>query len=198
MTAGRGSAQKRHARDSCLFSRFSACNCRPKMVCYEQIVKGDIAPLSEHNQFIIASQAPACQGVFAFSGDRPRFFCVLGGGKAGEAPCPGQKSSAPKSPFGALGKSVGKTLRVFPTVANAVLLRRFLLCREKGVRGIFRYLSCFFFLLRAAAPVAAPPLASTRTSHKERLLVSPVGGVFGSFAVTVSALAISLVPSLSL
>ena len=115
MTVGRGSAQKRHARDGCFFSRFPACNCQPKMVCYEQIVKGDIAPLSEHNRFIIASQAPACQGVFVFSGDRPRFFCVLGGGKAGEAPCPGQKSSAPKGPFGALGKSVGKTLRVFPT-----------------------------------------------------------------------------------
>ena len=115
MTAGRGSAQKRHARDSCFFSRFSACNCRTKMVCYEQIVKGDIAPLSEHNRFIIASQAPACQGVFVFSGDRPRFFLSFGRGKAGEAPCPGQKSSAPKSPFGALGKSVGKTLRVFPT-----------------------------------------------------------------------------------
>ena len=71
------------------------------------------------------------------------------------------------------------------------------LCQGKGVRGIFRYLSCFFFLLRAAAAVAAPPLASTRAIHKERLLVSPVGGVFGSFAVTVSALAISLVPSLS-
>ena len=71
-------------------------------------------------------------------------------------------------------------------------------CRGNGVRGIFRYLSCFFFLLRAAAAVAAPPLASTRTSHRERLLVSPVGGVFGSFAVTVSALVISLVPSLSL
>ena len=86
----------------------------------------------------------------------------------------------------------------FSTVANAVLLRRFLLCRGKGVRGIFRYLSCFFFLLRAAAPLAAPPLASTRTSHRERLLVSPVGGDFGSFAVTVSAFLISLVPSLSL
>ena len=72
------------------------------------------------------------------------------------------------------------------------------LCRGKGVRGIFRYLSCFFFLLRAAAPVAAPPLASSRAIHKERLLVSPVGGVFGSFAVTVSAFLISLVPSLSL
>ena len=73
-----------------------------------------------------------------------------------------------------------------------------LLCQGKGVRGIFRYLSCFFFLLRAAAPVAAPPLASSRAIHRERLLVSPVGGVFGSFAVTVSAFLISLVPSLSL
>ena len=73
-----------------------------------------------------------------------------------------------------------------------------LLCRGKGVRGIFRYLSCFFFLLRAAATVAAPPLASTRVIHKVRLLVSPVGGDFGSFAVTVSAFLISLAPSLSL
>ena len=93
MTAGRGSAQKRHARDSCFFSHFSACNCRPKMVCYEQIVKGDIAPLSEHNRFIIASQAPACQGVFAFSGDRPRFFCVLGGEKPERHPARGKKAA---------------------------------------------------------------------------------------------------------
>ena len=73
-----------------------------------------------------------------------------------------------------------------------------LLCRGKGVRGIFRYLLCFFFLTTTAAAVAAPPLASSRASHKDRLLVSPVGGDFGSFAVTVSAFLISLVPSLSL
>ena len=114
MTAGRGSAQKRHARDSCFFSRFSACNCRPKMVCYEQIVKGDIAPLSEHNRFIIASQAPACQGVFVFSGDRPRFFCVLGGENPESRPARGKKAAHRKS-FRCAGEICRKTLRVFPT-----------------------------------------------------------------------------------
>ena len=74
----------------------------------------------------------------------------------------------------------------------------FALPGKGGKGGIFRYLSCFFFLRTTAAAVAAPPLASSRAIHKERLLVSPVGGVFGSFAVTVSALAISLVPSLPL
>ena len=74
----------------------------------------------------------------------------------------------------------------------------FALPGKGGKGGIFRYLSCFFFLRTTAAAVAAPPLASNRAIHKERLLVSPVGGVFGSFAVTVSAFLISLVPSLSL
>ena len=107
--------------------------------------------------------------------------------------CDGQiMRAADRKPF------VGKTRRFFRQSQKRRIATTLLLCRGKGVRGIFRYLSCFFFLLRAAAPVAAPPLASTRTSHKERLLVSPVGGVFGSFAVTVSALVISLVPSLSL
>ena len=86
----------------------------------------------------------------------------------------------------------------FSTVAKRRIATALLLCRGKGVRGIFRYLSCFFFLRTTAAAVAAPPLASSRAIHKERLLVSPVGGVFGSFAVTVSAFLISLVPSLSL
>ena len=115
MTAGRGSARKRHARDSCFFSRFSACNCRPKMVCYEQIVKGDIAPLSEHNRFIIASQAPACQGVFAFSGDRPRFFCVFGGGKSRRGTLPRAKKQRTEKSFRCAGEICRKTLRVFPT-----------------------------------------------------------------------------------
>ena len=114
MTVGRGSAQKRHARDGCFFSHFSACNCRPKMVCYEQIVKGDIAPLSEHNRFIIASQAPACQGVFVFSGDRPRFFCVLGGENPERRPARGKKAAHRKS-FRCAGEICRKTLRVFPT-----------------------------------------------------------------------------------
>ena len=86
----------------------------------------------------------------------------------------------------------------FSTVAKAPYCYDAFALPGKGGRGIFRYPSCFFFLLRAAAPVAAPPVASIRAIHRERLLVSPVGGVFGSFAVTVSALAISLVPSLSL
>ena len=115
MTAGRGSAQKRHARDGCFFLHFPACNCRPKMVCYEQIVKGDIAPLSEHNRFIIASQAPACQGVFVFSGDRPRFFLRFGRGKSRRGAPPGAKKQRTEKSFRCAGEICRKTLRVFPT-----------------------------------------------------------------------------------
>jgi len=46
--------------------------------------------------------------------------------------------------------------------------------------------------------VQAPPLMNSSAIHSMRLLLSPVWGDFGSFAVTVSALVISLVPSLSL
>ena len=115
MTAGRGSAQKRHARDSCFFSHFSACNCQPKMVCYEQIVKGDIAPLSEHNRFIIASQAPACQGVFVFfRGQTPVFFAFWEGKKPERHPAGAKKQRTEKS-FRCAGEICRKTLRVFPT-----------------------------------------------------------------------------------
>ena len=57
---------------------------------------------------------------------------------------------------------------------------------------------CFFFLLTTAAPITAPPLASSNAIHSMRLLLSPVGGDFGSFAITVSTFLISLVPYLSL
>ena len=73
----------------------------------------------------------------------------------------------------------------------------------------FNYL-LYFFLLTTVVPMAAPPLANNRAIHSARLLVSPVPGDLGSssgfadaellfrFAVTVSALLISFVPSLSL
>ena len=61
-----------------------------------------------------------------------------------------------------------------------------------------RFYFCFFFFSVTAVPITAPPLTNSSAIHSMRLLVSPVWGDFGSFAVTVSALAISLVPSLSL
>ena len=66
---------------------------------------------------------------------------------------------------------------------------------------LFNYLLYFFFLLTTVVPMAAPPLTNSKAIHKARLLVSPVwGGLESSFsfAVTVSAFLISLVPSLSL
>ena len=68
--------------------------------------------------------------------------------------------------------------------------------RSKGT--LFHYLLYFFFLLTTVVPMAAPPLINSRAIHKARLLVSPVGGVCGSFAVTVSALVISLIELASL
>ena len=65
---------------------------------------------------------------------------------------------------------------------------------------LFHYL-LYFFLLTTVVPTAAPPLTSSRAIHKAEPLVSPVWGDLGSsfsFAVTVSAFLISLVPSLSL
>jgi len=53
-------------------------------------------------------------------------------------------------------------------------------------------------LLITVVPVTMPPLMNSNAIHSMRLLVSPVGGDFGSFAVTVSAFLISLVPYLSL
>ena len=68
---------------------------------------------------------------------------------------------------------------------------------SKGTR--FHYLLCFFFLMTiTVVAMTAPPLTSSRAIHKVRLLVSPVGGVCGSFAVTVSALVISLIELASL
>ena len=64
--------------------------------------------------------------------------------------------------------------------------------------SVFRFYFCCFFLLLTAVQTTAPPLTNSSANHDIRLLLSPVGGAFGSFAVTVSALAISLVPSLSL
>ena len=63
---------------------------------------------------------------------------------------------------------------------------------------LFNYLLHFFFLLTTVVPMAAPPLMNSSAIHSMRLLVSPVRGDCGSFAVTVSAFLISLVPSLSL
>ena len=61
-----------------------------------------------------------------------------------------------------------------------------------------RFYFCFFFFSVTAVPITAPPLMNSNAIHSMRLLVSPVLGDFGNFAVTVSALAISSVPSLSL
>ena len=66
---------------------------------------------------------------------------------------------------------------------------------------LFNYLLYFFFLLTTVVPMAAPLLTNSRAIHSARLLVSPVWGSLESsfsFAVTVSAFLISLVPSLSL
>ena len=64
--------------------------------------------------------------------------------------------------------------------------------------SLFRCYFCFFFFSVTAVPITAPPLINSNAIHSMRLRVSPVGGDFGSFAVTVSAFLISLVPSLSL
>ena len=56
----------------------------------------------------------------------------------------------------------------------------------------------YVFLRFTVSAVQTPPLMNSSAIHSIRLLLSPVGGDFGSFAVTVSALAISLVPSLPL
>ena len=64
--------------------------------------------------------------------------------------------------------------------------------------SVFRLYFCFFFFSVTAVPITAPPLTNNSAIHSMRLLLSPVGGDFGSFAVTVLAFLISLVPSLSL
>ena len=67
--------------------------------------------------------------------------------------------------------------------------------------SVFDFYFCFFFFAVTSVPITVPPLMSSNAIHSMRLLVSPVGGDFGSsgsFTVTVSALAISLVPSLLL
>jgi len=64
--------------------------------------------------------------------------------------------------------------------------------------SVFDFYFCFFFFAVTVVPIRAPPLMNSNAIHSVRLLVSPVWGDFGSLAVTVSALAISLVPSLSL
>ena len=48
---------------------------------------------------------------------------------------------------------------------------------------LFNYLLYFFFLLTTVVPMAAPPLTSSRTNHKARLLLSPVFGESVGFAV---------------
>ena len=63
---------------------------------------------------------------------------------------------------------------------------------------LFNYLLYFFFLLTTVVPMAAPPLMNNRAIHSARLLVSPVRGDCGSFAVTVSACLISCVALASL
>ena len=65
----------------------------------------------------------------------------------------------------------------------------------------FGFYFCFFFFSVTAVPITAPPLIKSNAIHNIKLLLSPVCGrfsFFGSFAVTVSAFLISLVPSLSL
>ena len=48
---------------------------------------------------------------------------------------------------------------------------------------LFNYLLYFFFLLTTVVPMAAPPLTSSRTNHKARLLLSPVFGESVGLAV---------------
>ena len=64
----------------------------------------------------------------------------------------------------------------------------------------FGVISTSFYLCECFARgiTQFPPLIKSSATHIKGLLLSPVWGDFGSLAVTVSALAISLVPSLSL
>ena len=103
-----------------------------------------------------------------------------------------------------LGKQSGKrkhplTLAVAGIALQQRHLDAFVLLGRWSKGTLFHYLLCFFFLMTiTVAAMAATPLMNSSVIHKARLLVSPVGGVFGSFAVTVSAFLISFVPSLSL
>ena len=103
-----------------------------------------------------------------------------------------------------LGKQSGKrkhqlTLAVAGVALQQRHLDAFVLLGRRSKGTLFHYLLCFFFLMTiTVAAMTAPPLMNNRAIHKARLLVSPVWGVCGSFAVTVSAFWISFVPSLSL
>ena len=103
-----------------------------------------------------------------------------------------------------LGKQSGKrkhplTLAVAGIALQQRHLDAFVLLGNWSKGTLFHYLLYFFFLMTiTVAAMTAPPLINSNAIHSIRLLLSPVWGVCGSFAVTVSAFWISFVPSLSL